>query len=140
MATIEKAPAPPVDKQVFGGARPWWLALKRGWRGCCPRCGARSLFRSYVKMASSCSQCGQDFEAYRADDAPAYFTILLVGHIIVPLMLMVEQFWAPEEWVLVAIWPAATLVLALFLLPRIKGAVIAFQWAMRLQPDKIDSI
>lgn len=123
-----------------GGARPWFQSMLRGWRGCCPRCNQHSLFTSYVKMASSCSHCGLDFEPLRADDAPAYFTILVVGHIVVPAMLMVEQYWTPALWVLVLIWPPLTLVLSLLLLPRIKGAVIALQWALNMRPGSVDPI
>ncbi len=29
----------------------------------------------------------------RADDAPPYFTILIVGHVLVPLVFVVEKAW-----------------------------------------------
>jgi uncharacterized protein (DUF983 family) len=66
---------------------------------------------------------------YRADDAPPYFTILIVGHIIVPLMLMLEKSVAPELWVHMALWLPATIVLSLALLRPIKGAVLGVMWA-----------
>jgi uncharacterized protein (DUF983 family) len=91
MNTSEKAVTSPAEPVVFGGPRPWFASLRRGWRGRCPRCGEHTLFSSYVKMAPACSACGLDFEPFRADDAPAYFTILLVGHIIIPAMLILEQ-------------------------------------------------
>ena len=115
-------------------------AVRLGWRCFFKRCTKRNLFTSYVKMASTCSHCGLEFEPFRADDAPAYFTILLVGHIIVPAMVMLERSWTPSLWVLAAIWPPITLAMCLFLLPRIKGAVIAFQWAMNIQPGHVDPI
>ena len=52
-------------------------ALLRGWHGKCPRCGAGTLFGSFLKMRSLCPACDLALEPYRADDAPAYFTILL---------------------------------------------------------------
>ncbi len=140
MDSSEKSVVTPAAPVVFGGPRPWFAAVRRGWRGCCPRCGERTLFSSYVKMAPACKACGLDFEPFRADDAPAYFTILLVGHIIVPAMLIVEKMWTPSLWVLAAIWPPLTLVLSLVLLPRIKGAVIAFQWALNMRPGAVDPI
>ncbi len=140
MTPQDKSLVAQAEPVVFGGSRPWFAALRKGWRGRCPRCGERSLFSSYVKMAPSCSACGLDFEPFRADDAPAYFTILLVGHIVIPAMLIMEQMWTPSLWVLAAIWPPLTLVLSLVLLPRIKGAVIAFQWAMNMRPGEVDPI
>ena len=56
-----------------------WTCLWRGWRGRCPRCGAGSLFSSFLKMRNHCPACELALEPYRADDAPAYFTIFAVG-------------------------------------------------------------
>jgi uncharacterized protein (DUF983 family) len=87
-------------------------------------------------MASSCRACGQEFEPFRADDAPAYFTILVVGHLIVPLMLMVEKQWIPALWVHAVLWLPLTFGLCLLLLPRIKGAVIGLQWGLNMRPGE----
>ena len=32
----------------------FWTSIFRGWRGRCPRCGAGSLFSSFLKMQSTC--------------------------------------------------------------------------------------
>jgi uncharacterized protein (DUF983 family) len=104
-------------------------ALKRGWRGRCPRCGEGALFGAFLKMRSHCPTCGQVFEPYRADDAPAYFTILAVGHIVVPLVLVLERYGnQPPLWFHALVWLPLSVLLALLLLPRIKGAVIALYW------------
>jgi uncharacterized protein (DUF983 family) len=104
-------------------------ALRRGWRGRCPRCGEGGLFGSYLKMRSACEACGQALEPYRADDAPAYFTILIVGHVVVPLVLVFER-WAAEPplWQHALLWLPLSIGLSLLLLPRIKGGVIAALW------------
>ncbi len=130
------APAPETEQLRLGG-RSWLAAALRGWRGRCPNCGERQLFTAYVKMASDCRSCGQAFEPFRADDAPAYFTIFAVGHLIVPAMLIVEQRWFPDLWVHAALWLPATLGLSLLLLPRIKGAVIGLQWGLNVKPTEM---
>jgi uncharacterized protein (DUF983 family) len=109
-------------------------AMLRGWSGRCPQCGAPALFTRYLKMAPACSGCGQDFKPYRADDAPSYFTIFVVGHLVVPLVLVFER-WAQEPplWLHAAIWIPVCLALSLLLLPRIKGATIGALWVLR--PD-----
>jgi uncharacterized protein (DUF983 family) len=115
----------------------FWTALLRGWQGKCPRCGKGSLFSSFLKMRSTCPACEQVLEPYRADDAPAYFTILIVGHIVVPLVLLLERYGdTPPLWFHAAIWLPLSVVLALYLLPRIKGAVIALLWAHRIAAPK----
>jgi uncharacterized protein (DUF983 family) len=122
----------------------FWTAVRRGWRGRCPRCGEGGLFYGFLKMCSRCPTCGLDLEPFRADDAPAYFTILAVGHIIVPLVLILERYGEqPPLWFHAVLWLPLSVVLALLLLPRIKGAVIALLWVYRVaapkpSPDGLD--
>jgi uncharacterized protein (DUF983 family) len=112
-------------------------ALWRGWRGLCPRCGAAPLFGGFLKMLSRCPACGLGNEPYRADDAPAYFTIFAVGHIVVPLVLVVERYaHEPPLWFHALLWLPLSVLLALILLPRIKGAVIALLWTVRVASSR----
>jgi uncharacterized protein (DUF983 family) len=58
--------------------------------------------------------------------------ILVVGKVLISALVAVELAFAPPVWVHWAVWPALTLMLALWLLPRVKGAIVAFQWASRM--------
>ena len=109
-----------------------WQAIKRGFRGRCPRCGEGKLFRAFLKTADSCSVCGQDFTPHRADDLPAYLVIVIVGHIVVPLALMIETNYSPPVALQLAIYLPLTLVASLLLLQPVKGAVVGMQWALRM--------
>jgi uncharacterized protein (DUF983 family) len=109
-----------------------WTALKRGLRGRCPRCGEGKLFRAYLKVADHCSVCGLDFTPHRADDLPAYLVIVIVGHIVVPVALMIETNYSPSVALQLAIYLPVTLLLSLLLLQPVKGAVIGLQWALRM--------
>ena len=86
--------------------------------------------RAFLKVADKCPHCGEDLSHQQADDAPPYFTIVLVGHIIVPALLTVELIWHPPMWLDFVIWLPAIVILSLLFLPRIKGAVVGLQWAM----------
>jgi uncharacterized protein (DUF983 family) len=103
----------------------------RGFRQRCPNCGAGGLFRRYLKPAASCAACGESYGHIRADDFPPYLTILLVGHLVVPFILLAEQRGV-SAWVQVAVWPALALALTLLLLPRCKGAIIGLMWSLGL--------
>jgi uncharacterized protein (DUF983 family) len=104
-------------------------AMARGFRGRCPNCGRGRLFRAFLKPVDHCEVCGEEMYHQRADDAPAYFVILIVGHIVVSLALTVEMEFAPPYWVHLVLWLPLTLALAIGLLQPIKGAIIAWQWA-----------
>ena len=73
-------------------------AIYHGFRHCCPNCGQGRLFSRYLKVAPACTICGQSFTAQKADDGPAYFTILIVGHILVPLMIFYDRLVMPPLW------------------------------------------
>jgi uncharacterized protein (DUF983 family) len=112
------------------------IAMTRGLRGRCPNCGRDSLFRRYLKLAGACATCGEPLDHIRADDAPPYFTIVIVGHLIVPMVMLSERFLAPPTWLHLAVWPALTLALTCLLLPRVKGALVGLMWSLRLRGDE----
>lgn len=125
------------EVQRFGGSgdpsdRPLGAAMWNGWRLRCPSCGERTLYRAFLKVADACPHCGCELHHHRADDAPPYFTIFIVGHIVVPGALWLERWQQPETWVHWLVWIPMILVLILLLLPRVKGALVGLQWAFRM--------
>ena len=112
--------------------RPIFRSLSRGFVRRCPNCAEGRLFQGYIRVAHECSSCGQEFHHQRADDAPPYFTIMIVGHIVIPGVLILERSYAPETWVHMSIWLPLTLGLTLGVLPLVKGAIVALQWSLRM--------
>jgi uncharacterized protein (DUF983 family) len=109
-----------------------WTAMKRGFRGRCPRCGEGKLFRAFLKVDNNCSDCNLDFTPHRADDLPAYLVIVIVGHLLVPIILWIETDYSPPVWLQLSIYLPFTLVASLLLLQPVKGAVVGMQWALRM--------
>jgi uncharacterized protein (DUF983 family) len=108
---------------------------KAMWRGVCercPSCGEAGLFRAYLKVRDACLSCGEELHHHRTDDAPPYFTIFIVGHFVVGGVLALEKAYAPATWVHLALWLPLTLLGSLWLLPRVKGALVGLQWALRM--------
>jgi uncharacterized protein (DUF983 family) len=132
METLSPATTVWTSDVAAGEKRDVWTAMKRGFRCRCPRCGEGKLFRAFLKVADHCSVCGLDFTPHRADDLPAYLVIVIVGHIVVPLALSIETNYSPPVWLQLAIYLPLTLVASLALLQPVKGAVVAFQWALRM--------
>ena len=108
-------------------------AIRRGLAGRCPNCGEGRLFRAYLKVCDACPVCAENLSHQRADDAPAYLTMFIVGHFIVAGILASEDMWPDSPMLLVAcIWSTLAVLSSLWLLPRIKGALVGYQWAMRM--------
>src|SRR6266540_2544364 len=99
----------------------FWLTVIRTALGRCPNCGQGLLFASYLKQVENCAICGEPLGHIRADDGPAWLTILLVGHILAPFLLGVVPNVTWPDWVIMAMVITLTLALTLALLPRAKG-------------------
>ena len=124
--------APYLPQDPITAERPAWPAIRRGFVGRCPKCGKGALLHSYLKVNAACPTCGEDYSHQRADDGPAYLTILIVGHVMAPLMYYVFVEWRPEPAVMATFFTIGTAILSLVLLPRLKGAFVALQWAHRM--------
>jgi len=132
METLSAHPVVWSRETAANEKRDLWTSFKRGFRGRCPRCGEGKLFRAFLKVDDHCSACAQDFTPHRADDLPAYLVIVIVGHIVVPLALMIETNYSPPVALQLVIYLPLTLLASLILLQPVKGAVIGIQWALRM--------
>ncbi|MDG2404229.1 MAG: DUF983 domain-containing protein [Paracoccaceae bacterium] len=109
--------------------RSTWPAVLKGWRRKCPSCGKGQLLCGHLTVCDTCTVCRQELHHHKADDGPAYLTILIVGHLMAPLLHIVFVTWRPEPLVLFAIFGVGCVAASLYLLPRLKGVIVAIQWA-----------
>ena len=110
--------------------------LWRGFRRTCPRCGRGLMFRRFLKLNTACQHCGLEMGDIRADDFPPYLTIVVVGHIVVPGILLMEKALQPATFTQLVIWLPITGVLTLWFLPRLKGVVVAWMLHLGLRGDE----
>ncbi len=111
--------------------------IARGLACRCPNCGEGRLFSGFLTLRTPCEVCGTDNTIYPSDDFPPYLTILVVGHVILPLFMWVDFVYAPAMWVQAAIWLPATVIMSLVLLPRMKGATVGLCWAKDIVREKL---
>ena len=52
--------------------------------------------------------------------------------LVVPALCFVEVTWRPPLTLHFIAWPLLCAAISLILLPRVKGAVLALQWALRI--------
>ncbi|MDD7910695.1 MULTISPECIES: DUF983 domain-containing protein [Pseudovibrio] len=123
--SLQESISPPPKRDVAS-------AMAKGGLLKCPSCGNGKMFESFLKVKQSCDACGEELHHHRADDAPPYFTIFIVGHIVVALCLAVEMAFFPPLWLHMALWLPLTVVMSLAMLPPIKGSLVGLQWALRM--------
>lgn len=107
-------------------------AARGGLRGKCPRCGDAPLFRKWLKPVDHCASCGHDWSLQKADDFPAYISILVTGHLMAPLLILLMLDFHLSPWATAAIIGPMTAVTMLGILQPAKGAIIAAQWWLGL--------
>lgn len=88
--------------------------------------------KSYLKVRDNCTVCGEALHHHRADDGPAYLTILIVGHLMAPAIIWAFTEFRPDPMVLASVFTVGCVALSLYLLPRLKGAIVGLQWAKRM--------
>lgn len=112
--------------------RPTGLAMRRGAMRKCPACGKGAMFEGYLKIRDHCPECNEALHHQRADDGPAYLTILFVSHLGAPLLLWVFLTYQPSPISMLIGFSLGAIVLCLIFLPLIKGAMVGAQWARRM--------
>lgn len=128
LQTAAPSPMPAPEE----GERATGLSMRRGAAGRCPACGERGLFSSYLKVRDACPACDEALHHQRADDGPAYVTILVVSHILTPILLGMYIAWRPSVTAMLVGFLGAAIVMSLAMLPMVKGAFVGLQWARRM--------
>ena len=91
------------------------------------------MFRAYLKVNDACPECGEELHHQRADDAPPYLTIFFVGHVVAAMLMIADERWPQlDMWIHMVLWPLVAILMSLWLLPRFKGALIGYQWALKM--------
>ena len=117
----------PIDEE-----RDTRLTVFRGLTLKCPSCGKGKVLSGYLTVKDECACCGQELKHASVDDGPAYFTLMVVVALIFPMFGVIYSLFEPEPiWVALSMMALST-ILALVILPRVKGVFIGFQWAKRL--------
>jgi uncharacterized protein (DUF983 family) len=119
-------------------AGPLERAILRGLRGRCPRCGEGRVFRGFLGLQPTCSNCGLNYGFADAGDGPAVFVILIGGFIVVFAALIVEFLYQPPYWVHAALWFPLILIVTLAPLRPVKGLLIALQYHHKAQEGRLD--
>ncbi len=72
--------------------------------------------------------CGNDNGRYPADDGPAYFTILIVGHIVIAPLLAMSVIESLSPAIIAAVGLPLVGGVTLAILPFAKGGWIGVLW------------
>ncbi|ALR19924.1 MULTISPECIES: DUF983 domain-containing protein [Sphingobium] len=111
--------------------------LQAAAKGACPRCSASTIFAGPVRFASSCRQCGLDYEQFNVGDGPAAFLTLIVGAVIVTLALVLELKVHPPLWLHVLLWTPLIVLAVMGSLRLAKGALLILEYRNKAREGRI---
>jgi uncharacterized protein (DUF983 family) len=120
------------SKEMAVSEKSVWTGIKRGLARRCPNCGEGRLFSGYLKIRTPCEACGTDNSVYPSDDLPPYITVLVVGHVLVPIFMCVDRAYQPSFVLQAVVWLPVAALACLALLPYAKGAAVGVCWANNL--------
>lgn len=97
-------------------------------QGCCPQCGARTLFNGVAEFAERCHACGLDFTQFNVGDGPAAFLTLIIGGLVVVLALVLDAAFSPPIWVHALLWIPLTAALVVVGLRACKAWLLTAEY------------
>ena len=113
-------------------------SVETGLKGLCPNCGEGRLFSGFLKFASSCEACGQDFQSEDTGDGPAVFVILIVGIFIIPLALVFQIALNAPAWLVISVWGPIVTIACLLLLRVLRGVMFNLQFKHKAREVRSD--
>jgi uncharacterized protein (DUF983 family) len=112
--------------------RPRVSSLTAGWRCACPRCGEGKLYDGLLSVRERCAVCGLDFTGLTAEDGPAFFIIVGLSAIVLPLAVWFEFAVEPPLWLHIVIWIPVVVGGSVAVMRPLKAWIIAQQYRHRV--------
>ena len=102
--------------------------IRRGLARRCPRCGEGAVLKGYLTRVPACAVFGEDLSHISADDGPAWATLIVVGHVLAPFLVILGRDERIPVWIAIVALAAMMLAGVWWCLPRFKGLFIALIW------------
>jgi uncharacterized protein (DUF983 family) len=106
-------------------------------KGCCPQCGAPTLFAGTLRFADRCPACGLDYTSFNVGDGAAAFLILAIGALITGLAVWLELAASPPFWVHILLWVPLTIVSVVGSLRVTKAALLSLEYRNAAREGRI---
>lgn len=104
----------------------------------CPRCGTGSLYKGYLTIRSECPQCGLDYTGHDVGDGPAFFTLTILGFVVVAFAAMMETVFRMPYWLNMIVSVALLAVMTPLLLRWFKSYLIALKYKLHWQQENLE--
>ena len=97
---------------------------------CCPECGKKSVFQSFLKIKEKCD-CGLKLSNLDIGDGPSFFAMFFLNIIIILLAIIVEIKFSPPLWIHLVLWCPLIIILSILLIIYLKVLFIFLNFKYR---------
>lgn len=118
---------------IGGALDPPVSSLRTAFTHRCPHCQQGSLYAGWLTLRAECPACHLDLTQHDVGDGPAFFTITLLGFVVVGLAFAIEILYRPAYWVHAVTVSVAMLILTPLCLRFFKSYLIAMKYALHGQ-------
>ncbi|MFP6710239.1 MAG: DUF983 domain-containing protein [Rhodospirillales bacterium] len=101
----------------------------------CLQCGIGHPFAGYLTLGEECPHCHESFQGIRTDDAAPWAIIFVVGHLLVPFVMLAIEYDLPTI-PFTALMSVLGIVFALAVLPVMKGVFVGLNWRFNIRDGK----
>ena len=114
----------PADQSKSPADIPLTTVITRGLSRRCPNCGKGAVLSGYLNRLQVCGSCGEDLSHFSADDGPAWATLIVVGHVLAPFLIIFGRDERIPVWVAIAALAAMMLAGVWWCLPLLRGCLL----------------
>ena len=120
------------------GLRRALLLLWRGWCGRCPRCGAQTLFRSWLAMHERCASCHWRFEREQGYFLGAMYInyALTVGIVLIGYFTL-AWYTSISLGQQLVLWGSVSVLCPFLLFRRARGVWLSFDYIFNPADDAL---
>lgn len=104
------------------------IALRRGWHRQCPNCGSGAIMKGYLSVRGQCPVCQQHMGHQGGDTCLICVFAVLIGAGGLGVVSELPRGGPVDPLMRLTSCAIGTVALSLYLLPRIKGALVALRW------------
>ena len=98
--------------------------LRAALLGCCPQCGAKTLFEAPARVAFKCGACELDFAPLERGGRFAGLLTVIFAIVLMMIALAIENAFRPPLWLQMAFWAPVTVFGVIFGLRLFKTVML----------------
>ncbi len=107
--------------------------IKQSMKCGCPKCGTPNVFphKLTLDVITECASCGLNVRNQDSGDGPAVFLTFILGFLLTPMALILDNMFVVPLWAHAIIWTFAAIGCCIIMMQPLKAYVMALNYKHR---------